>query len=136
MIFIFSVCRTIPKIYSRAWQILFLNFGPPMWPPMTSSNSGPFFHSQTLINWRSISIFFDEIWKQSVFSCLKHIENNKTSVFSKSHDFHDFPKIPILDHFWATIFNREIYLMSLNLMILLVLLYIYHFLQKLGLHQF
>ena len=30
----------------------FSKFGPLTWPPMTSSNLGPFFHGQTLINWK------------------------------------------------------------------------------------
>ena len=34
----------------------------------------------------------DEIWTQSVFLCLEHIEHKKITVFTKVPDFSDFPK--------------------------------------------
>ena len=41
------------------------------------------------------SIFFDEIWTQGAFLCLKHTENKKKAVFAKFPilpDFSNFPK--------------------------------------------
>ena len=58
------------------------------------------------------------------------------TVFAKFPDFSRFHKILILDNFEAKILNQEIYLMPSNLMILLVLLYVYYLLQKLRLYKF
>ena len=36
----------------------------------------------------------DEIWTQSVFLCLEHIENKKITVLTKVPDFPDFSDFP------------------------------------------
>ena len=36
----------------------------------------------------------DEIWTQSVFLCLEHIEHKKITVFTKVSDFPDFSDFP------------------------------------------
>ena len=36
----------------------------------------------------------DEIWTQSVFLCLEHIEHKKITVFTKVPDFPDFSDFP------------------------------------------
>ena len=136
------------------WQLLkfiqehennkFSNFGPLTWPPMTSSNFGPFFHGQTLINWRCSNFFknqyFSTKFGHKVYFYVWNTLNIRKLQFLQKFPifpiFPIFPKIPILDHFWAEIPAREIYLMPLNVMILLVLLYIYDLPQKLRLYQF
>ena len=120
IIFIFAVCVTIPKIYSRA------------------SNLGPFFHGQTLVD-RKWSNFFKNQYLSTKFGHKVYfyvwntLKIRKFQFLQKIPIFPTCPKIPILDHFWA---DREIYLMPWDLMILIVLPYIYHLLQKLRHDQF
>ena len=122
----------------------FSKFGPLTWPRMTSSNLGPFFHGQTLINWKCFNFFKNQyFWTKfghKVYFYVWNTLNIRKLQFLQKFPifpiFPIFPKIPILDHFWAKIPDREIYLMPSNVMILLVLPYIYHLPQKLRLYQF
>ena len=75
----------------------FLNFQPLTWHTMTSSNLGPFFRNETLINWKCSNVFknqYLEIWTQSVFLCLRHVENKKMTVSTKVPQFPDFSNFP------------------------------------------
>ena len=44
-------------------------------------------------------MFLDEIWTQSVFLCLQHIEHKKITVFTKVPDFPDFSDFPKISDF-------------------------------------
>ena len=87
-----------------------LNFWLLTWPFLTSSNLRPFFHGQTLINWKCFNFFKNQyFWTKfghmdkCTFLCLKHIQNKKLTVFANFIDFPIFPipKNPILDHLWT-----------------------------------
>ena len=121
----------------------FSNFGPLTWPPMTSSKLGPFFHGQTLINWRCSNFFknqyFSTKFGQQIYFYVEHIINKEMTVFAKFSEFLSFSDLPEnfdFGPFSSQIPDREVYLMPSNLMILLVLLYIYHLSKILRLYQF
>ena len=110
------------------------------WPPVTSSNLGPFSHSQTLTIWKCSNSFKNQYFSTKfghkvyfyVWSTLKIRKWQFLQNFPIFPIFPIFQKIPILDHFWAKIPDRDIHLMPSNLMILLMLLHIYQILQYQG----
>ena len=85
------------------------------------------------------SIFLDKIKTQSVFLYLKHVYNNKMKIFTKFADFSKFSNFSETFDFRSPLrklFRSGTYFIPSNLMVSLVLRYIYHLLQKLNASSF
>ena len=94
----------------------FSKFGPLTWPRMTSSNLGPFFHGQTLINWKCFNFFKNQyFWTKFGHKVYFYVWNTlkirkrqflqKFPIFRFSQKFRFWtifePKFPIGKYTWC-----------------------------------
>ena len=84
------------------------------------------------------SKFFGEIWTQSVFLWLKHIDNKKITVFEKIADFPDFSDFPENSDFgpYLSQISRSGNIFNVSKLNDIASATAYHLLQILRLYQF